>query len=351
MTNEMNRTGTRNSHPLQEPMSQDEWLDMNEMEDFEDFGFEEDFDFDPYSGESGFDRNDKVRKDSKTLFNRPAGRPDARKADEDLKDIFDEIEDFPENVEDTKKAEEEKKETLATFKKDVEEAKGEYKKSVDSNEKLDPTDRENLVRTFNEKADALAKREDVEKAREELVDLVKEMDGQIETGVDAAAKRKTQEREGLYQDMMRVTSEPKFKEDNGHWRQMGWQAGEMFRSSLQGGSWSSFTSFLPTLQGDQKFVVVMRLVSAIYRTAGRDEAKAIKMINHLVPKEAVQSMIDSVTADAKNLDWKGQGWPDNGDQVGPDRWHEWTPRGTADFLRRSLEARRESDPYTAQKDL
>jgi hypothetical protein len=141
-----------------------------------------------------------------------------------------------------------------------------------------------------------------------------------------------------------------FKDDNGHWKQIGWQAGEIFKTALQTGNWENFRTFITGLKdGDQRFVPIMRLVTALYRTAGRDETKAIDMINHCVPKDVIQAMIDKVTEDTKNLNWKGQGWPDNQDQVGSDKWHEWTPQGTADFLRRSLDVRKDFDPYQVNK--
>jgi hypothetical protein len=239
----------------------------------------------------------------------------------------------------------------AEFLREIRQAKREFRQTVESHTDLSQSDRESIIQTFNQKADALGNRNDIDQARVELEQLSTEMQDQIETTSDATQDQIRSDRQSLYNDMLRVTDEPKFKENDGHWRQVGWRAGELFKTALQGNNWTDFRSFIAGLKdGDQRFVPIMRLVSAIYRTAGRDEAKAFKMINTLVPKEVIQDMINKVTEDSANLDWHGQGWPDNQDQVGPDKWHEWTPRGTADFLHRSLEARREFDPYTASQE-
>jgi hypothetical protein len=88
----------------------------------------------------------------------------------------------------------------------------------------------------------------------------------------------------------------------------------------------------------------MRLVSAIYRSAG-NEAKATEMINNFIPKDVISTLISKVTEATDNLNWMGQGWPDDQNQVGADKWHLWPPSGTAAFLRRTLAERRSHDPY------
>jgi|GEM_PF-6872414 len=232
---------------------------------------------------------------------------------------------------------EEKQEFLT----EISQAKSDFEETVQAVEGLSDTEKQSFIQKFNDRADALGAATDLEKAREELSNLPALLNKEIEATVEAAQEATHKARETLYQEMVQFTHAGRFRETQGHWWHKGIELGEKFLSALQTGNWNDFKTHLSHLEGNQRWVCVMRVVTAIYRTAGKDEGKAIQMLNNFVPKDVVQAMVDSVMSEPQNIDWG------NGDrnECGPEGLVEWNIPGTADFLRRSLEARREDDPY------
>src|SRR4030095_3448819 len=250
-------------------------------------------------------------------------------------------EDLSATVEEKRAVEEEGAKNMKDFKNEVEDAKREFKKSVEANKKLSPTVQQALIQDFNGKADALANGKDVEKARQDLRDMVTEMNPKVETSVDEREGEKKTQRDALYKDLSGFTQASRFRETQGHWWQKGIELGEKFLSAVQTNNWADFKTQLSKLEGNQRWVCVMRVVTAIYRIAGKNEAKAIEMLNNFVPKDVVQAMRDSVMSEPQNMDWG------NGDknECGPEGLVEWNIPTTADFLSRSLTARKDVDPY------
>src|SRR4030095_16759302 len=138
--------------------------------------------------------------------------------------------------------------------------------------------------------------------REELSNLPTVLNEEIQATVDTAQEDTKKRREALYQEMAGFTQASRFRDTQGHWWHKGIELGEKFLSALQTGNWSDFKTHLSHLEGNQRWVCVMRVVTAIYRCAGKDEEKAIQMLNNFVPKDVVQAMVDSVMSEPQNLD-------------------------------------------------
>jgi len=327
------------------------------------------------------------------------------KADQILKDLkagkidsdeaASELEDLKSDLDQAKADQDEKNQNLQSFKQEIEDAKNQFKESVQADDRLKGGYGDGLIQGFNEKVDALANRQDTDQAREELAGIEKDAEAQMGTVADTAQKEKTQKQEDLYNSLVQFTDQPKFKEQDGHWWQVGVSLGDKFLSAFQADksghdpkNWEPVRKALSDLNGNQRWVCVMRVITAIYRSAGKDESKATQMINEFIPKDVLQTMIDQVTSEPQNMHWtkNGDAWAviggivaggaavvtggasvvgaaaafaaggiaggavgyetgSKGDEVSPEGFCEWTPQGTADFLRKVLASRDASDSY------